>query len=123
MEKKLPKVVEPKETDFYSIEPDGNGGKEIHVLGYCYQEDKWRNAWRNVEYSFFIEPLRDFIEHMKADENYPYNKASEVKQYISDCTANEMVDIINCYFNGSTPDHLLPYSDITIDTPCGNYIC
>lgn len=119
MEKKLPKVTEPIEMDFYSIEPDGNGGKQIHVFGYCYKED----TWRNVEYSFFIEPLRDFIEHLKADENYPYNKASELKQYISDCTANEMVEIINCYFNGGTPDYLLPYSDITIDTPCGNYIC
>ena len=42
----------------------------------------------------------------------------EVKQYIGDKTEEEIVELTNNYFkNGS----VLEYSEITLDTPCGDY--
>ena len=122
---RLPEVTEPEELEFYSIEPDGKGGKQIHVLGYCYTEgeDNGEGPWRNVEYTWFIEPLQEFIDHLKADEDYVDNHASELNQYIGDYYDNGMVDIINHYFCGHTADAELPYSEITMDTPCGDYVC
>ena len=115
---RLPKVTEPEAMEFYSIEPDGQGGKQIHVWGYCYTE----GPWRNVEYTGFIEPLQEFIDHLKQNENYVDDTAADVKQYIGDYTDEGMADIINHYFCGHTANRRLHYSEITIDTPCGDYI-
>lgn len=121
--KRLPEVTEPEELEFYSIEPDGQGGKQIHVLGFCYNgEDNGDGPWRNVEYTWFIEPLQEFIDHLNEDENYVVNHASELKQYIGDYYDDGIVDIINHYFCGHTANRRLDYSEITIDTPCGDYI-
>lgn len=121
---RLPEVTEPEEMEFYSIEPDGKGGKQIHVLGYCYTEgdDQGEGPWRNVEYTFFIEPLQEFIDHLKQNENYVGDTAADVKQYIGDYTDEGMADVINHYFDGQTANRRLHYSEITIDTPCGDYI-
>lgn len=120
----LPRVTEPEEMEFYSIEPDGNGGKQIHVLGYSYTEgiDNGKGPWRLVEYTGFIEPLGELIEHLKQDGDYVDNHASELNQYIGDFTEEGMVDVINHFFDGRTANRRLHYSEITIDTPCGDYI-
>lgn len=124
LERRLPEVSEPEETEFYSIEPDGKGGKRIHVFGYCYcnGEDNGEGPWRNLEYTGFIEPLQEFIEHLKQDEDYVDNTAAELNQYIGDYTDEGMADVINHYFDGRTANRRLHYSEITIDTPCGDYI-
>ena len=115
--------ADPQEAEFFSIEPDGNGGKQIHIFGYCYiGEDDGKGPWRNVEYTGFIEPLQEFIKHLKADENYVDNTAANLNQYIGDYTDEGIVDIINHYFNSHTADRLLYYSEITMDTPCGDYM-
>ena len=73
---RLPQVTEPKEVEFFSIEDDGQGGKQIHVWGYTYTEgdDQGDGPWRNVEYTGFIEPLQEFIDHLNAEENYVDNQ-------------------------------------------------
>jgi len=121
---RLPQVTEPKEVEFFSIEDDGQGGKQIHVWGYTYTEgdDQGDGPWRNVEYTGFIEPLQEFIDHLNAEENYVDNYASLLTQYIGDYYDDGIVDIINHYFNGETANDVLRYSDITIDTPCGDYM-
>ncbi len=117
-------VTEPMELEFYSIEDDGQGGKDIHVFGYLYAngEDNGEGEWRDVEYTGFIEPLEDFIRHYAEDDSYVDNTAGDLNQYIGDCTDEEVVDIINHYFCGHPADYRLPYSEITADTPCGNYV-
>lgn len=122
---RLPEETDAKEYEFYSIEPDGKGGKQIHVFGYCYTEgeDNGEGPWRNVEYTGFIEPLQEFIEHLKQDDNYVDNHASELNQYIGDHTDEQVVEIINHYFDGHTANDVLHYSEITADTPCGDYVC
>lgn len=121
---RLPEMTEPEEMEFYSIEPDGKGGKRIHVLGYCYNgEDDGKGEWRNVEYTGFIEPLQEFIEHLKEDEDYVDNTAADLNQYIGDHTDEEMTYIINHYFCGQSANLRLSYGEITEDTPCGDYVC
>jgi hypothetical protein len=112
------------EVEFYSIEPDGQGGKQIHVFGYLYTqgEDDGDGEWRNVEYSGFIESIEDFIREYAEDEDYVDNTAADLKQYIDDYTDDEVVDIINNYFDGHPADYSLHYSELSIDTPCGNYM-
>ena len=116
-------VTEPEEMDFFSVEPDYRGGKQVHVLGCCYLSDEpVDRPWRNVEYTFFIEPLEEFIRHVRENEDYVNTKAAEVKQYIGDHSEEEMKDIINHYFMGHGADGVLSYESLTEDTPVGNYI-
>lgn len=120
---KFNKVTDPKELEFFSIDPDGNGGKEIHIGGYIYASDidEGEGYWRNVEFTFCIIPLDEFIKNVKEDEDYIGILESEIKQYIVDCTEEEVVEYINNYFNGKPADYTLTYEEITEDTPCGNY--
>lgn len=118
---RLKATAQPVETDFYSIKDDGKGGKQIHIMGFSYLRDE-EPEWGNVECTFCIEPLAEFIEHTKQDEGYATDLASSVKQYQGDYTTEEMTDICNHYFGGKTANKVLCYSEITMDTPCGDYV-
>ena len=119
----LPRVTEPEEMEFYSIESDGQGGKQIHILGYTYASDNnTKDYWRVAEGSFMIFPLQEFIDNLKQDEDHVNNLWCDAKQYEGEYTDEQVVDIINHYFNGRTANRRLHYSEITIDTPCGDYI-
>lgn len=123
LEHRLPEVSEPEEMEFYSIEPDGKGGKQIHILGYTYASDNnTKDYWRVAEGTFMIFPLQEFIDNLKQDEDHVNNLWCDAKQYEGDYTDEQVVDIINHYFNGHTANRRLHYSEITIDTPCGDYI-
>lgn len=119
--KKFEKLTEPEELDFYSIELDHNGKKQVHVSGYVYG-DTDDEYWRYVEVCFFIEPLEEFIKHVAEDSDYVFKMMGEHKNYIDDLTEKEVVETINNYF-GHPADYYLHYSEITIDTPCGDYVC
>lgn len=116
--KKFKEIKRGKELDLYDIEMDENGNKQIHILAYTYYGDQWAF----VELTWFIEPLDEFVEHVKEDKYYVVQQMSEYKQYQSDCTSKEIVDIINHYFDGESADYILPYTEITTDTPCGCYV-
>ena len=110
---------EPMELEFFSIEPDGKGGKQIHIWGYTY--DYGDGTWRNVEYTGFIEPLRSFLQNYDEDDDYVNDTAAALKQYVGDLADDEVVDVINNYFDGHPADFLLKYCNVTMETPCGNY--
>lgn len=116
---RLPKVTEPEAMEFYSIEPDGKGGKQIHMLGYIYQND---DHWTGVEPAFLILPLQKFIDQLAKEEDYTDRLLSEAKLYEGNYDDEGAVDYINHYFDGHTANRRLHYSEITIDTPCGDYI-
>ena len=115
---KFNKATEPEELDFYSIYKR-NEKKEIHVFGYTYYGDKWNS----LEVCWFIEELADFIKHLQNDEEYVNTMYSELKQYQQDFSDEETVNCINHYFDGEPADYRLPFSEITMETPCGNYVC
>lgn len=120
---RLPQVTEPKEMEFFSIEDDGKGGKQIHILGYTYASDNdTEDYWRVAEGTFIIIPLQEFIDNLKQNEDYVSDLWCDAKQYEGDHTDEQVVDIINHYFNGETANDVLHYSEITIDTPCGDYM-
>ena len=117
--KKFEKVTSPEEYDFYSIERDYKGEKQIHVFGFTYFGDHWISA----ESCWFIEPLSEFVEHVKENENYVNEMYGEFKQYQYDLSEEEATDCINKYFDGKCADYILPFTEITMETPCGNYVC
>lgn len=117
-------VTEPAELEFYSIEDDGQGGKQVHLLGYTYgSEDNGDGAWRGLEPCGIIVPLKEFIEGVATEDGYTDRLICEAKQYEGDYTDEGIVDYINHYFNGKPADYRLGYGEITEETPCGNYVC
>lgn len=122
-DERLPEITEPKEVELYSIEPDGKGGKQIHIFAFTYASDNdTEDYWRFTEGTFIIVPLQEFIDNLKADVDYVGRLWGETKQYEGDRTEQEIVNDINHYFNGKTANAELHYSEITMDTPIGDYI-
>lgn len=128
---KFEKVTKPVELDFFSIYED-NGVKYIHIFGYSYKSDSAEYVsennpngiyWANMECCWFIEPLTDFVAHIKENKDYVNDTYCELNQYQGDFTGDEMVDIINQYFDGNPADYYLSFENVTEETPCGNYVC
>ena len=117
--KKFSKLAEPKELDIISIENDGKGGKQVHILGYTYKGDV---DWKYVECIFCIVPLDEFVKGVAEDEEYVSNLMSECKQGIKDCTEQEVCDIINQYYDGNEPEGWIDYDEISEEYPCGNFV-
>ena len=123
-------LTAPEELDFFSIFED-MGVKFIHIFGYSYKSDSNEYVsednpdgiyWANMECCWFTEPLAEFIAHLKENENYVDDTYCELNQYQGDLTPEEMTDTINHYFDGHGPDAYLTFEEITMDTPCGDYV-
>lgn len=123
-------LTAPEELDFYTIFEDF-GIKYIHIFGYSYKSSNYDyktednpdgTYWANMECCRFIEPLAEFIAHLKENENYVDDTYCELNQYQDDLTAEQMTDTINHYFDGHCADAYLGFEEITMDTPCGNYV-
>ena len=123
-------LTAPEELDFFSIFED-KGVKYIHIFGYSYKSESNEYVsednpngiyWANMECCWFIEPLAEFIAHIKENENYVDDTYCELKQYQGDLTAEEMTETINTYFDGHCPDAYLTFEEIAMDTPCGDYV-
>ena len=128
---KFSKVTEPVELDFFSIFKDENGRKMIHIFGYTYESSSMEYVteqnpngtyWANMECSWFIIPLALFIKCYNENEDYVDETYSDLNQYQGDYNEEEMVNIINHYFDGKPASHYLPFGELTEDTPCGNYV-
>lgn len=131
----------PEDCELFSIiEEDGK--KYIHVHGFVWDasgERDWEDEyddeddeecvrtnekdgyWVITEYSGYILPIEKFIEKKK-NPDYAFEVGTRYQQYEDDCTAKEMVEILNTYFNGHGANARLSYKDVTLDTPCGDYI-
>lgn len=121
----------PIHADFYTIH-DYLGKKVIHINGYTYESsssefESENNPggvyWANLEVCHFVYDLDEFVKNYRekgyewVDENY-----CDLNQYQGDFTKDEMVNLINTYFDGHGADAYLDFSEVTEDTPCGNYI-
>ena len=124
------KTRKPFEADFYTIFEDF-GIKYIHIFGYSYKSSNYDyktednpdgTYWANMECSWFIEPLADFVKHIGENENYVDDTYCELNQYQGDYDEAGMARIINIYFDGKPADAFLSFAEITEDTPCGNYM-
>lgn len=117
--KKNKKAIALTEMDFYSIESDNEGQKNIHIFGTLWHDD---GRYVLTEYTGFIEPLADFIAHIREDKDYVSNAAPNIKQYEEDLTAKQAKDCIKHYFNGESAEDNLDYNEITLETPIGTYV-
>ncbi len=116
---KFETISKPAELDFYTIS-DQDGTRMIHIHGYTYKGD---GHWASIECCGLIESLADFVRHLRTDADYVGEALSAVKQYQNDYDEDQTVQLINGYFGGRPADHILPYGDITEETPCGHYVC
>ena len=117
--KPFERTIEPFEGDFFSIEEDENGRKQIHIDGSNWKSD---DEWRHSEYVFLIVPLDEFIPNVAARGiEYVDELFEGAKTGILEHTGPEIIQMMNHYFNGERPDGFLDYCDISMDTPVGNY--
>ena len=116
--RKFDNVSVPKVFDFYAIEVDELGQKQISLLGYTYKGDNWKT----IDVRGVCLPLSEFVEGMKGSEDYVNSLYEWSKEYERDVTDEECVADINHFFDGKPADYLLQFEDVTIDTPVGNYV-
>ena len=116
--RKFKEVSVPKEFDFYAIEADELGQKQISLLGYTYKGDNWKT----IDVRGVCLPLSEFVEGMKGHEDYVQSLLEWSKEYEHDVTDEECVKAINHFFDGYPARYRLKFEDVTIDTPFGNYV-
>ena len=110
--------------DFFSIEEGSAYGypnkKVIHIFATL-----WRDYAdiRFTEYTLLVIPVSEFIKgYAEGGENFVYGLMGEVKQYEDKNLAVDWAaDTMKDYFGEREPK-VLPYAEITVDTPEGNYI-
>lgn len=127
MEKFKP-IDSPIEVDFFTI-LEYDGVKQIHLHGFTYPSD---DCWVNVEICGLILPLEEFINGL--DGNRADNLYCSAKQYARNYYADEdIVNVINHYYRDivfplsregkeGAPEAYLDFNEITMDTPCGEYV-
>ena len=120
--KRFEPVSNPFEYNFFTIFVQ-NGVKIIHIHGYIYNIDGSWNEWAYMECCGLHMPLKEFVDRLHGNEDFIDEIFEQAKQYQKDLTAEETVQLINGYFNGQTANHILPFKDITKETPCGHYVC
>jgi len=117
---KFERLNKPEELDFFQIYEE-HGVKFIHIFGYIYHNEE-DGYWANMECDFFIEKLEDFVRHMSENKDYVDDSYCDFSQYQDDHSEDEILEVINTYFDGKPADYRLGFADVTIDTPCGNYV-
>ena len=103
------------------IEKEDDGEKVVHFMGYGYYgEVETEKPYRFLEYTFFFGKLKNVLNY-GGIRNYEGEYQDRYKQYITDCTYEEMNEIYEQYNNGKMPE-IIDEKDITINIPFGCYI-
>ena len=115
----LSRLEKHEADDFYHIY-EYNGIKYIQIEGYFYlSEDYGDGPWRFESYSYFDLPLSEFIEKMKDDNWYDIHQEG-LKHYVQDMTEKEAVEEFGRFIEKDYK--ILPYTQLTMETKCGNYL-
>ena len=115
----LSRLEKHEADDFYHIY-EYNGIKYIQIEGYFYlSEDYGDGPWRFESYSYFDLPLSEFIEKMKDDNWYDIQQEG-LKHYVQDMTEKEAVEEFGQFIEKGYK--ILPYTQLTKETKCGNYL-
>ena len=111
---------------FYSIYSDIQGKIWIKFWGHFIEDPGRRyRPWRILEYFGAEFRLEDFL---CIPEELIRENLSEIKQTIGDLTEEEALYDMNHFFEKycfpplTGEVRFLPFTDVTIDTPCGLYI-
>lgn len=104
---------------FYSIGMDGDR-KVIHLSGNVYfnDGDETETCYRIAEWVFLYFDVEEAQMMLNTDTffDYIYTRIN----YIGDISKKEADEMCKSYFNGQSGTEL-HISDITADTPCGDY--
>ena len=104
--------------DWYYIE-EYEGNKCIHIVGnWYYTSDEYEKPYRDLEVSWFIVPLKDFLTWDTDDYDY---FQENLKQYISDRSESEMVEEWSEFLDKHEFVEL-GFDELTMDTPLGFYV-
>ena len=88
----------------FGIETDDDGTKIVHLYGYGYDAgagESEAEPCRFVEYTFFYVPLTEVLE--RGIFNVESEDSEPIKQYITDCTYEGMLEMYRHYDNGNCP--------------------
>ena len=138
-------ITSPVEAEFFSIYTR-DGVKYIHLWGYTYKSDSNEFVtpenpngiyWANMEACGLEIPLSEFLSEAQECESimdYTNDLYEQCSQYQGDYDENGILDAINHYYqkvvfsvdypakNEGQPDAFLDYSEVTMETPDGDYI-
>lgn len=104
------------EASAVTIELDDHKQKVVHFSGDSYYCGDGTDApYRFTEYCWGYIPLREVIENGMPDGNW----YAELKQYITDCTEEQLDEIYEHYDDGKMPRVI---KKLTMDLPLGCYI-
>lgn len=93
--------------------------RTIHFFGFGYYAHENGKQYRFLEYTWFIADLRKALKMGLYEFESEYQE--RYKQYITDCTEEECVEIYEHYDNGKMPK-LIYADEVNMDTPDGVYI-
>jgi hypothetical protein len=106
---------------FYSLEGNADGEKVIHLSSYIYENDGRGDAedhFRVAEWTSLLIPVDKAKQMMEDDEFYDY--VDERVNYLGNLTEKEAKELCETYHDGQAGTEL-HISEITDDTPCGDY--
>jgi hypothetical protein len=103
-----------------AIETNEDGSRQAHLYAYGYcTGDGSEPAYRFVEYTFFIVPLDEVLQ--KGIFGVEAEYAEFIKQYVTDCTEEEMLGLYKHYDDGNCPKPITA-DQLTADIPDGTYV-
>ena len=115
-----PKFTEPYLGEFYSI-VDYKGVKHVEILGFNWYDD---GRYHFTETRHYGVPLKEFIKNYKKRAmDYVYAIEEDSRQTQYDLSKRDaLVYYTRKAFNGEPPMAIIPFEDITEETPCGHYV-
>ena len=123
------RIFAPFECELYSIveygkqTPDEKSDLRVELVGFLWQDD---GPWHFTETRQYGIPVAEFAQKYKEYEEHGKEYVTELqvdaRQYEQEMNRKEALEYILAYFNGRQADENLHYSEITTDTPAGNYI-
>lgn len=117
---KIKPITKPLECDFYTIRMVDNE-KCISIKGLIMEDVD--GVWICERYPLLIISLKSFLESPDCYEDAAYAAFNEINREELMCTADkQVVEFSNTFFDGETANAYLNYSELTMDTPCGNYV-
>lgn len=105
---------------FYSLEKDSNGKQIIHLSGNVYfnDADGTETCYRYAEWvGMYFEVEK--AQQMFVNDEF-FNFTDEQVKYLDDITETEAKEMCTYYFH-EKPGTKLDITDITENTPCGDY--
>ena len=123
------RIFAPFECELYSVTewgkrtPDEKSDLRVELAGFLWQDD---GPWHFTETRQYGIPVAEFAQKYKEYEErgkeYVTELQVDARQYEQEMNRKEALEYILAYFNGELADKNLHYSEITADTPAGNYI-